>query len=359
MGVRTAMRARTRKPTSSRVRRPIRVQVLALADCTPLPAIGVPDLLRKAIELTAMLPIPAPPPIEVSLVAVGSKARVVAAGGLEIRCDTTTSEAEPADVVVVSALDPDVLVRMEKNRAAIPFVQRAFAAGADVMSLCTGAFLLAEAGLLDGREAATHWAFQPLFEARYPKVRVVPQAVIVDHGRIVTAGGATSFLNLTLLLIERLMGEEVARAASKMFLVDPNKAPQGAYAIFASQKSHSDTGVLKAQQRIERELASTPSVEALAREAGTSVRTFARRFRQATGNSPHQYVQRVRIDAAKRALESGELAIATVAERVGYGDPVAFRKLFVQHTGLTPTDYRARYGARVAPAWVSKRAKRA
>jgi transcriptional regulator GlxA family with amidase domain len=331
-----------------------RVQVLVLEDCTPLPSIGVADLLRKAIELAASMSIAPRRQIEVSLVAVSRRARVRAAGGVEIRCDATVHDAEPGDVVVASALDPDVIARLEKNRAAVDFLRRAYDGGADVLSLCTGAFLLAEAGLLDGRDAATHWAFQDLLAARHPRVRIVPQAVVVDHGRVVTAGGATSFLPMTLLLIERLLGAEVARAASKMFLIDVNKSPQGAYAMFASQTQHTDEGVRRAQRRIEERLADVPGVEELARVAGTSVRTFARRFRRATGNAPREYVQRVRVEAAKRALEGGGESVAEIAARVGYGDPAAFRKLFVAQTGLTPSEYRARYGARATPAWITR-----
>jgi transcriptional regulator GlxA family with amidase domain len=332
------------------------VHVLVLRDCTPIVSVGVVDLLRKASDLAATMPGGhRGPALDVSLVSATDRRLVRAAGGIEIRCHGTVADAGPADLVLVPALDPDVGEQMEKNRRAVPFLRRAFQRGADLASACTGAFLLAEAGVLDGRLATTHWAFQSLFASRYPRVRLAPQAVMVDAGRVLTAGGATSFLNLTLVLIERLLGPEVARAASKMFLIDVNKSPQGAYAMFSTQQAHSDEVVQRAQLLIEERLADAPSVDQLARAAGVSTRTFMRRFRRATGNGPREYIQRVRVEAAKRALEHSEKSIASIAESVGYGDPVAFRKLFIRATGLTPMDYRARYGARNAPAWMVAR----
>ncbi len=323
---------------------PLRVHVLALDDCTTLVPVGLIDLLRKSVDLAAAVPGPRPRAVAFKLVAAGARPSVTGAGGLTVRCDATLRDAGRADLVVVPALDPDVIEHLARNRAVVPWLRRAYRAGADVASACTGAFLLGEAGLLDGRTATTHWAFQGLLAARYPQLRLAPQAIVVDQGRVVTAGGATAFINLALFLVERILGPEVARAASRMFLIDPNKAAQGAYAIFSTQKAHGDEGILRAQALIEDELGRAPGVEELAREVAMSRRTFVRRFRRATGNTPRDYIQRVRIEAAKRALEAGEETIAGIARRVGYGDAVAFRKLFGRLTGLTPAAYRARYG---------------
>jgi transcriptional regulator GlxA family with amidase domain len=334
----------------------MRVQVLALSHSTALVPVGIADMLRKAADLAAMMQLPVRP-VEVSLISTGKSRIVRGAGGIEVRCAATVHDALPGDLVIASALDPDVLATLEANRAAVPFLRRAFSRGADVASVCTGAFLLGEAGLLDGRSATTHWAFQPLFAARFPRVRLQPQAVIVDSGRVLTSGGATSFLNLALVLIERIYGIELARASSKMFLVDVNKSPQGAYAMFSTQKTHDDQSILRAQSLIEERL--TPSVGELARATAMTTRTFVRRFRQATGNSPREYIQRVRVEAARRELESSTRSVSAIAERVGYGDVVAFRRLFIRVTGLTPADYRARYGPRSEPSWVAAKVARA
>lgn len=337
--------------------RPLRVQVLVLRDCTPIVPVGIVDLLRKTVELAATIPSRTPRPrLELSLISGTRATRVRAAGGVRLICDHTIEDARHADLIVVPAMDPDVIDRLTKNGAVVSFLERAYRRGADVASACTGAFLVAEAGLLEGRSAATHWAFQPLFAARYPRVRVVPEAVVVDSGRVVTAGGATSFLNLTLFLVERFFGADVARAASKMFLIDANKAPQSAYAMFSSQRQHDDEAIKRVQESIE----SAPGeahVEGLAKSAAMSVRTFARRFSRATGNNAREYIQRVRIEAAKRALEQSREPVAAIASRVGYADAVAFRKVFARITGLTPSDYRDRYGLRSTPSFVSERRK--
>src|SRR5438445_907222 len=260
------------------------------------------------------------------------------------------TEVRKSELVLVPALDPDVASHLALNRAVVPWLRRIHLAGADVASACTGAFLLAEAGILDGKAATTHWAFQDEFRRRYPRVRLEPQAIVVDQGRVVTAGGATSFLSLALYLVERIFGAEVARAASKMFLVDVNKSPQSAYAIFNTQKTHGDEEILRAQDLLERDLADAPSVPALARRVAMSPRNFVRRFHQATGNSPRDYIQRLRIETAKRALEGAAKPLTAIAGEVGYRDVVAFRRLFQRWTGLSPSEYRARYGPRTAPA---------
>jgi transcriptional regulator GlxA family with amidase domain len=326
-------------------RRVLRVDVLALHDSTALVPIGMVDMLRKATELAAMLPSPGSRPRLVPrLVACGSRQVVVGAGGVRIHCDTTTRSVKKSDVVLVPALDPDVIEHLRLNREAVGWVRRMHERGADVASACTGAFLLGEAGLLDGRAATTHWAFQSLLSDRYPKARLQPEAIVVDEGRVCTAGGATSFLNLALYLVERWLGAEVARASSKMFLVDVNKSPQSAYAILAGQKTHSDPEILRAQSLMESDLQRVRSVGELSSKVAMSRRTFVRRFSRATGSSPREYLHRVRVEAAKRALEDSQRSVSSIAGAVGYGDPVAFRKLFVRFTGLTPADYRRRYG---------------
>jgi transcriptional regulator GlxA family with amidase domain len=347
MGKKTPDRARTRA---------LRVHVLALRDCTPLVPVGMVELLRKSLALAATLPSAEPlRPVEVTLVAGGPGRVVLGAGGLPVHCAATLRQVRRSDLVVVPALDPDLLQHLALNRQVVPWLRRIYRAGADVVSVCTGSFLLAEAGLLDGRAATTHWAFQDLLRARHPRVRLEPQAIIVDQGRICTAGGATSFLNLALFLVERLLGAEVARAAAKMFLVDLNKSPQGTYAIFSTQKTHADPEILRAQTLIEGELGGKLSVEELSQRVAMSRRTFVRRFKRATGNVPREYIQRVRVEAAKRALESGRASVASVADQTGYEDVVAFRKVFVRITGLTPVEYRLRYGPPAPPATIKER----
>ncbi len=336
-------------------RPPFRVDVVVLRDCTPLVPVGIVEMLRKAAVVASDFPRAPGRALDVRMVSPGPSLTVDCAGTMKLRCDVTTSDVRQSRLVVLSALDPDVLAHLERNRGVVPWLRRMYLAGADVASVCTGAFLLGEAGLLDGRACTTHWAFQDLLARRYPRTEVLPQAILVDQGRVLTAGGATSFLNLAMHIVERVYGTEVARASSKMFLIDANKAPQSAYAMFSSQKLHEDREILRAQSLIERQTERAPRIDRLAREVGMSVRTLARRFRRSTGNSPGEYIQRVKVEAAKRALESGE-RVSAVAGVVGYTDAAAFRRLFARVTGLTPADYRARYGPSSAPVTILHRA---
>jgi transcriptional regulator GlxA family with amidase domain len=320
--------------------------VLALHDSTALVPIGLVDMLRKATQLAASMPSARPRIVlEPVLVACGRAPLVSGAGAVRVHCEATTRNVRQADVVLVPAIDPDVVEHLALNRDAVAWVRRMYDGGADVASACTGAFLLGEAGLLDGRAATTHWAFQELLGQRYPRVRVRPEAIVVDEGRVCTAGGATSFLNLALYLVERWLGADVARASSRMFLVDVNKSPQTAYAILAGQKAHADVEILRAQELIEGSFARRLAVGDLARKVAMSRRTFVRRFTLAAGCAPREYLQRVKVEAAKRALESSRRPVGAIAAEIGYTDPVAFRKIFARLTGLTPADYRQRYGA--------------
>jgi transcriptional regulator GlxA family with amidase domain len=330
------------------------VHVVVLRGCTPLVPVGILEMLRKAAALAPAFSKAPSRAIDIRLVSPGRSLVVTCAGGMKLRCDETMSDVRRSDLVVVPSLDDDVVNLLESNREVVPWLRRMYLAGADVASVCTGAFLLGEAGLLDRRAATTHWAFQELLARRYPRTDVLPQAILVDQGRVLTSGGATSFLNLALHIVERVFGTEVARASSKMFLIDVNKAPQSAYAMFSSQKLHEDREILQAQSLIERHPERAPRIDLLAREVGMSPRSMARRFRRSTGNSPGEYIQRVKVEAAKRALESGA-RVSAVAGLVGYADAAAFRRLFARVTGLTPADYRARYGPSSAPVTISRR----
>jgi transcriptional regulator GlxA family with amidase domain len=332
----------SRAPRSSSGRaRPVAVQILVFPKSTPIVPVGLMDLFRKASGIAASLG--ATRTIDVALVAASQRRAVTAACDLAIQCRHTLLDAPRADFVVVSPFDPEVLDDLSRDRDTLRFLKRAYARGADLASVCTGAFALAETGLLDGRQAATHWAFQDLFRARYPKVDLRPQEILVDAGRLLTTGGATSFLSFTLYLVERLYGAEAMRASARMFLIDERKPPQGAYAIFSGQKHHGDRDILKAQELIERTVSEALTIEDIAARVAMTRRTFIRRFKSATGGTPREYLQRARVEAAKRRLEAVRESVAEVATHVGYEDLAAFRRLFLRHTGLTPTDYRRRY----------------
>jgi len=318
------------------------VAILVFEDCTPLTSIGSLEILDKSARLHRDSG--GPQVFSLALVGLGPNP-VVTAAGYPVYCHTTIDHAGTPDLVIVPALDGDILAQLERNHRAVAWVRRMYEAGADVVSLCTGAFVLAEAGLLDGRQATTHWAAEPLFRSRYPRVDLRPERMIVDEGRVCTGGGATSFLTVMIYLVEKHCGAETARDAARMFLIDINKGPQTAYAIFATQKDHGDEQILRAQSMIESRAGGSYTVQTLADAVGISRRHFVRRFKGGTGNTPQEYIQRVRVEAAKRELERGGATFAQVAAHVGYEDLGSFRRVFGRITGVSPSEYRRRYSS--------------
>jgi transcriptional regulator GlxA family with amidase domain len=262
-----------------------------------------------------------------------------------VRCHRRFDQIRRTDLVLVPALGDDPVATLGTLEACLPWLRRMHAHGADIASICTGAFLLAEAGLLAGRKATTHWVAQELFEHRYPDVALLRESIIVDEGSVITSGGATTFLNLLMYLVEKYCGQETARQACRVFLIDQGRGPQTSFAIFSTQKSHGDGVVLRAQQVMESRHRSPLSVSTLASELGVSRRSLERRFRAATGNSPGEYLQRVRVESAKKALEATDSPVSEIAQAVGYGDVPSFRKLFARSTGLSPARYRRRYAS--------------
>jgi transcriptional regulator GlxA family with amidase domain len=262
-------------------------------------------------------------------------------GGLfAVRPDHFLAAPPPTDLIVIPAIQPE---STPDNAAFIPWIQAARKAGSDVASLCVGAFLLAETGLLNGRECTTHWRAAPHFAAAYPAVTLLPEKVITEEKGIFTSGGAYSFLNLVLYLVEKHAGREVSVFVSKLLEVDLERASQSHFTIFNGQKEHADEPIKRAQEYIEKNLSEKISVDQLAVRFAISRRNFERRFRKATANSPAEYLQRVKIEAAKKLLEKGAENITQIMYAVGYSDGKAFRIKFRQLTGLSPLEYKRKY----------------
>ncbi len=318
----------------------VRVSILLFEGAIALPSIGSLELLQKSFAMGGR------DDLRAELVAITDR-NVTSVEGITIPCHRCVDEIKQTDLVLIPALDGEILQQLERAAHGVPWVRAMYKAGADVASICTGAFVLAETGLLDGRHATTHWSAQSLFRERYPQVELLGDQIIVDEGRIITCGGATSFLNLLMYLVEKYCGRETALEASRMFLIDLNKGPQSAYAIFSTQKNHGDEAVLRAQQVIESDSGSRITTTELASMLAMSRRNLERRFKIATGNSVLEYAQRLRIERAKKSLESSLLSISEIAETVGYTDSASFRRLFTRSTGMNPSEYRRRYGSSV------------
>ncbi|ODN72251.1 GlxA family transcriptional regulator [Methylobrevis pamukkalensis] len=224
------------------------------------------------------------------------------------------------------------------------------AGGTTLCSVCAGAFVLGETGLLEGRAATTHWAFADSFAQRFPGIRVDTGRMVIDDGDIITAGGILAWTDLGLTLVERLLGPAVMLATARFLLIDPPRRNQRAYSHFIPRLDHGDTEILKVQHFLQATGAKTHAIALLAGRAGMEERTFLRRFRKATGLRPTDYAQQIRMARAREALELTRRPVEQIAFDVGYGDPSAFRKLFHRVTGLGPAEYRRRFGIMASEA---------
>jgi len=264
-------------------------------------------------------------------------------GEYAIKIDRVLKEVNKTDVVILPALYGDIEQAINANARAIPWIQQMYMNGSEVASLCIGAFLLAETGLVNGRKCSTHWAYYNLFRQRFPDVEIVDGAVITDEGRLYSSGGASSLWNLLLYLLEKYTDRGTAITTAKYFAIDIDRNSQAAFTIFTGQKDHNDKDMLRVQQFIEEHFQEKITIDKLADMVNISRRSFERKFRQATNNTPVEYIQRVRIEAAKRSFEASPKNVAEVMYDVGYTDTKAFRDLFKKITGLTPVEYRNKY----------------
>jgi transcriptional regulator GlxA family with amidase domain len=237
---------------------------------------------------------------------------------------------------------------MPKNMRAMPasaaWMSQRHAEGSTLCSVCAGAFVLAETGLIDGRRATTHWAFASELAARFPTIELAEENIVVDEGDIMTAGGILAWTDLGLTLVERLLGPSVMLATARFLLIDPPRRSQRPFSEFVPRLDHSDEAVRRIQHRIHAGGGKGESVGELAAAAGLTERTFLRRFVRATGLRPIDYVQEVRIAKAREALELTRQPVDRIAWAVGYSDPAAFRKTFQKITGLSPAIFRQRFG---------------
>jgi transcriptional regulator GlxA family with amidase domain len=275
---------------------------------------------------------------------VGEKKEVKLNNGMySIRTDRQIKDVMKTDLVFIPALFGDMRTAIDENKALIPWINIQYANGAEVASLCVGAFLLASTGLLNGKKCSTHWGFQNEFREMFPDVDVQDGSIITEENRIYSSGGANSYWNLLLHLVEKYTDRETAILASKYFAIDIDRESQTAFAIFKGQKNHHDAEVKKVQDYIEKNYPDKISVDELAAQVAVGRRSLERRFKLATNNTVLEYVQRIKIEAAKRSFESNRKTINEVMFDVGYTDSKAFRTIFKKVTGLTPVEYRNKY----------------
>lgn len=265
---------------------------------------------------------------------------------VQFQCSQTISEVFATDVVIIPPMDttqqPANLL-LKQNEIMMNWIREKYDQKAEIISLCTGAYFLAESGLLDGMSATSHWGAMEDLQRKYPKVDFQPDQVVTHAKSIITGGGGFSSLNAILYFIEMNCGKEISVELSKYYALDYGRTSQTLFSVFSGQRLHEDQEIHQAQSFIEKEFKEDISVEHIASQVNMSKRNFIRRFKNATTLNPIEYIQRVKVEAAKKALEAGEANVADVTYSIGYNDLKTFRTLFKRITGLTPADYRNRY----------------
>jgi transcriptional regulator GlxA family with amidase domain len=326
------------------------IGLLALPDSTPAALYGLYEVLASVgVVWQALTGEPAAcEPLRVRILSEHAEP-FTCAGGVPIAPHAGMADVDRVDLVIVAdlAVSPDEDPR-GRWPAAADWLRRQHAAGATICSVCTGAILLADAGLLDDLEATTHWSVTGLFRDYFPSVRLHPERIVLAAGpeqRIVTSGGAASWEDLALYLIARCRGEAEAVRAAKVFVLGDRSEGQLLYAAVAKPRRHEDAVIAAAQAWIAEHYTGESPVARMGEQAGLGERTFKRRFKAATGYAPMDYVHRLRIEEAKQLLESTATATDEIARQVGYRVPTFFRRLFKRRTGVTPARYRQRFRA--------------
>ncbi|MEO7983690.1 MAG: helix-turn-helix domain-containing protein [Bacteroidota bacterium] len=265
-------------------------------------------------------------------------------GGLfSVKPHTYVSAITKTDLIFIPSLNHNYHNSVKGNQVLIDWIAQQHTVGAEIASICTGTFMLAATGLLEGKICSTHWSAEEDFRKMFPNVNLQTDKLITDENGIYTNGGAYSFLNLVLYLVEKYYDRQTAIFCSKVFQIDMDRNSQSAFTIFAGQKMHGDEMVKKAQAYIESKRDEKISIGYLSEKFAVGRRNFDRRFIKATGNTPVEYSQRVKIESAKRALETSRKTVNEVMYAVGYSDVKAFREVFRKITGLSPLEYKSRY----------------
>lgn len=289
----------------------------------------------------------AAPLFKVELVGL-SKTTPLSGGLFTANADLLLKDVTKTDLIIIPAVDGDLKKALEVNADFIPWVSKHYNSGAEVASLCMGAFILASTGLLAGRKCATHWLAADQFRKMFPDVNLIAEKVITDEKGIYTSGGAYSYLNLILYLIEKYAGRDMAILCAKVFAIELERESQSPFIMFKGQKDHEDDQIRSAQEFIESNYSEKITVDQLASMLAIGRRNLERRFKKATSNTVVEYIQRVKIEAAKMSLESSRENVNEVMYKVGYTDTKAFRTTFKKITGLSPIHYRNKYNREMA-----------
>jgi len=325
----------------------MQVTILGLYNSMATTIFGPMDILNQAGRLWNRLgKTPQTPFFQVAIASPDGKP-IQCLNKVQIQPHCGVSQVEKTDLIVIASASYIEEI-MEAHPGLVPWLRRQYQGGAHLASICTGSFLLAEAGLLDGKSATVHWGFAEIFNSRYPKVELRPDKMFIDHGRLYCSAGVNAGLDLSLYLVEKFCGREHAVQSAKTMILDMGRESQTPYLCYLFAKDHGDAAALEAQNRIEDRYAQALDFDGLAEELGLSRRSLERRFKRAAKLTPLGYQQQLRVEAAKRLLEAGGRTFSEITYMVGYEDVPFFRKLFMRMTGLQPKEYQRRFGGYAA-----------
>ena len=269
-------------------------------------------------------------------------------GAFSVNTDILIKDLKKTDLIIIPALAGDMKTTIELNKDFVPWIVEQYKNGTEVASLCLGAFLLASTGLLDGKACSTHWLSGDEFKTMFPTVTLTEGSIITETDGLYSSGGASSYWNLLLHIIEKYAGREMAIMAAKFFAIEIDRKSQSPFVMFNGQKKHEDEPIKLAQEFIEQNYVNKLTVDGLADQFAIGKRHFERRFKTATNNTPAVYIQRVKVEAAKKALENSSKNVNEVMYDVGYSDLKAFRSTFKKFTGLSPIAYKQKYNRKGA-----------
>jgi transcriptional regulator GlxA family with amidase domain len=262
---------------------------------------------------------------------------------LRLTPEYSIHDIKHTDVIVLPASGLDVQDRIAQSTTILPWLRKWHARGAYIAGICTGVAFLAEGGLLDGREATTHWAVADTLRKRYPKVQWRPEQFVTEDRRVLCSGGVYASIDVSLYLVEKFCGHEIALQCAKSLLVSMPRSRQSGYSVLPLSRPHSDDKIRDTEAYLQGHFDEDVPIARLAHRIAMGPRNFIRRFKAATGRVPGAYVQMLRVAAAKELLEQGATPIQTVSTKIGYEDIAFFRTLFKRHTGMTPAEYRRRF----------------
>jgi transcriptional regulator GlxA family with amidase domain len=265
-------------------------------------------------------------------------------GPIRIQPDASLAEVRRTDLIFIPSTGLSQDDAVERNAPVVPWLRRWHRRGASIAGVCSGAGLIAATGLLDGKRATTHWGLAERFRREYPKVRWTPEMMVTEDRGFYCGGGVHAALDLALYLVERWCGHDLAVQTAKALLIETPRAWQAGFAIVPLKTEHNDPSIASAQEWLHENFHRTFTLDEQAKRVGMSLRNFVRRFKQATGDSPLAYLQKLRIAAAKRLLEGDHRGVQEISDAVGYQDAAFFRGLFVRHTGVSPAAYRRSFG---------------